>query len=346
MKEARIIHNEDRTISVSIEYEREIIDAIRRITGRWWDAKQKMWTLPGDKNTIIELRAALCGYNIIELAGSPYPKEFEILVRELESRKYSNKTIKAYTHYNRQFYSYCAKSLVAVTKEDVLAYLSHLSADHGVSESSINIAISALKFFYGTIINIPLMISKKRPKKDKRLPNVLGKEETLALLNALPNIKHRTILYFAYSGGLRVSEISRLRVGDIDCGRKVVYVRRAKGRKDRYTLLADKTCALLSQYIEVYKPGLWLFEGQAVGKPLTVRSMEKIFKKACCVAGISKDVSIHCLRHSFATHLLENGTDIKCIQELLGHAHLKTTEIYTHVARKNVLSVRSPLDTL
>jgi site-specific recombinase XerD len=346
MKMVRIIKNGNGTIAVSFEYEKDILDAIKAIPGRKWEPALWMWIFPDDREVICRIRQVFLGYKIIQVNGYPNPAEFEMLVKELESRKYSRKTIKAYIYYNREFYTFCHKPFGLVVNEDVVEYLSHLSTAHGLCEASINIAISALKFFYGTILHKPLMLEKKRPKKDKRLPKVLGKEEAVRILNALPNLKHRTVLFIAYSAGLRVSEITKLKPEDIDRERKLIYIRRAKGRKDRYTLLSDKTFQLLLQYIAMYKPGTWLFEGQGFGKALTVRSMEKIFKKACSIAKIEKDVSIHSLRHSFATHLLENGTDIRYIQELLGHAHTKTTEIYTHVAKRDFLKIRSPLDTI
>jgi site-specific recombinase XerD len=172
-------------------------------------------------------------------------------------------------------------------------------------------------------------LDKKRPKKDKRLPKVLNPQEVGQVLRALDNLKHRTLLSLAYSGGFRVSEIVRLKPADIDGVTGLIHIYRAKGRKDRYTLLSEKTYQLLVMYKKEYQPQTWLFEGQKRTKPLSVRSAEKIFKLACTKAGISKPVSIHALRHSFASHLLEHGTDIRYIQELLGHAHIKTTEIYS-----------------
>ncbi len=159
-------------------------------------------------------------------------------------------------------------------------------------------------------------------------------------------MKHRVLLGLAYSAGLRVSEVVRLKEEDIDPERKTIHIRRAKGRKDRYTLLSGKILGMLGDYRERYKPKSWLFEGQDPLRPLSIRTAEKIFEHARLKAGILKDVSIHCLRHSFATHLLEQGTDVRYIQELLGHAHMKTTEIYTHVATRDFLEIASPLDKI
>jgi site-specific recombinase XerD len=165
----------------------------------------------------------------------------------------------------------------------------------------------------------------------------------MRIIAAPRNLKHRLILALAYSAGLRVSELATLRISDVDLARAVILVRSGKGRKDRYTILAARAKQLIEIYLELYKPKKWLFEGQS-GNHLTVRSIQEIFQRAKDSASIVKDASIHTLRHSFATHLLEDGTDIRYIQELLGHANAKTTQIYTHVARKDILRIKSPYD--
>jgi len=154
------------------------------------------------------------------------------------------------------------------------------------------------------------------------------------------------LLMVIYSAGLRVSEASRLRLEDLDRVRKMIHLRGAKGKKDRYTMLSEKVMKELYEYLKVYKPMKYLFEGERVGKPLSTRSIQHVFERAVEKAGIRKHVSVHTLRHSFATHLLEQGTDLRYIQELLGHASSKTTEIYTHVSKKNIASIRSPLDSM
>ena len=187
-----------------------------------------------------------------------------------------------------------------------------------------------------------------RPKNKKRIPVVLSKDEVKCLINSLVNLKHKTILTLTYSSGLRVSEIVKLKISDIDKERRMIYVRSAKGNKDRYTLLSEKALELVDLYIKAYnitkyKEG-WLFPGQDKTKHLTARSVQHIFKKACSKANIKKDVSVHTLRHSFATHLLEQGIDLRYIQELLGHKSSKTTEIYTHVSNREISKITNPLD--
>lgn len=166
------------------------------------------------------------------------------------------------------------------------------------------------------------------------------------ILNATSNIKHKAILMLMYSGGLRVGEVVKLKPGDIDPNRKLIHIRGSKGRKDRYTLLSNTVIDVLRKYWKRYRPQKWLFEGAKKGVHLSTRTADKIFRNACKKAGINKGVSFHSLRHSFATHLLESGTDLRYIQELLGHAHSKTTEIYTLVSRKNLGKIISPIDTI
>jgi site-specific recombinase XerD len=186
----------------------------------------------------------------------------------------------------------------------------------------------------------------KRPRKDKKLPAVLSKEEVAKILDSVDNIKHKAVLMLTYSAGLRVGEVVRLKPEDIDGKRMLIHIKGAKGRKDRYTLLSRTALEILRQYWRKYKPEKWLFGGAKEGRHLSIRSVDKIFRNACDKDGINKDVSVHTLRHSFATHLLEGGTDLRYIQELLGHVHSKTTEIYTHVSTKSISKIQSPLDTL
>lgn len=175
---------------------------------------------------------------------------------------------------------------------------------------------------------------------------VLNQNEVFNILNALNNYKHKAVLYLTYSAGLRVSEVVQLMVEDIDSKRMLVHVRQGKGRKDRYTILSREALKILKIYKRKYNPKKWLFYGRDKDKHLSERSVQKIFKKACKKADIKKEVSVHALRHSFATHLLEAGTDLRYIQELLGHKSTNTTQIYTHVSRKDVKRIISPLDQL
>ena len=207
-------------------------------------------------------------------------------------------------------------------------------------------AISALKFFYNKILRSDIVKDQRRPRHDKRLPMVLSKDEVMKILNAEKNLKHRFLLTLVYSSGLRVSEVVALKKEHIDLSRKVIYIKRGKGRKDRCTLLSEKAARLFAEYCKITEIKNWLFPGQPATSPLSIRSAQKIFEKATHQADIHKEVSIHSLRHTFATHLLENGTDIRYIQNLLGHSSLRTTERYTHIAKGSILNIISPLDAM
>jgi site-specific recombinase XerD len=231
-----------------------------------------------------------------------------------------------------------------MTREDITHYLAYIDRVLQQSASSMNTAISALKFFYGNVLKQNTANVSKRPRNDKKLPMVIARTEVRRLFEAETNIKHRLLLMLAYSAGLRVSEIAQLKPEDIDFERKLILVRRGKGRKDRYTMLSEQAAQVLKEYYQLQPPGRWVFPGIDPLNHLTIRSAQHIFEQAAQKAGITRDISIHTLRHSFATHLLENGTDIRYIQDLLGHRSVKTTQRYTHVAHTHALNIQSPLD--
>ncbi|WP_246369901.1 tyrosine-type recombinase/integrase [Saccharibacillus deserti] len=218
--------------------------------------------------------------------------------------------------------------------------------EKGLSHAYVNQAISALKFYFRYVLKSPKSNGYVRPKKESKLPDVLSLGEVVRLLKSVENPKHKAILYLTYTSGLRVSEVVRLRPEDCDGERHTVKVRQGKGRKDRQTLLSEAAANVLDRYIDQAKPTTWLFPGQREGRHLTERSAQKVFEKALRQTGIRKEVSIHSLRHSFATHLLENGIDLRYIQELLGHQSVRTTERYTHVSRRDIGKIRSPLDRI
>ena len=223
-------------------------------------------------------------------------------------------------------------------------FLRHLVIERKVSISYQNQAINAIKFYYEKVLGGNRKVYRvERPKEEKTLPVVLSEKEVAAIFNAVTNSKHKAILMVTYSGGLRVSEVVNLKIEDIDSVRMQIRVEQSKGKKDRYTLLAKRTLLELRNYFLEYHPKIWLFEGQA-GEQYSVRSIQAIMKEAVQKAGIKKKVSVHTLRHSFATHLLENGTDLRYIQTILGHSSSKTTEIYTHVTTKGFNQIKNPID--
>jgi site-specific recombinase XerD len=210
-----------------------------------------------------------------------------------------------------------------------------------------NLAISSLKFFYIYVFRRKDLIQEqRRPRHDKKLPAVLSRREVQDLLDCEKNPKHRLLLMLAYSSGLRVSEVVAIKKEHIDFSRKMLLIHAGKGRKDRYTLLSERAADFIRQYCTLYSVEGWLFPGLPASRHLSIRTAQAVFNKALEKAGITKQTSIHGLRHTFATHLLENGTDIRYIQELLGHASVRTTQRYAHIARRQVLRIRSPLDDL
>jgi len=232
-------------------------------------------------------------------------------------------------------------------EKEIREYLYHLITGKDLGDSSINSAYSALKFFYKTTLCRDWNMAKiPRRKPEKRLPVVLDGSEIKQLLAVTANLKHRALLMITYSAGLRVSETAHLKVSSIDSKRMQLRIDQGKGNKDRYTLLSPVTLNLLRDYWRQYRPFSWLFPGRLPESPISTRSIQKVFKKAKRKAGIKKPATVHTLRHSFATHLLEAGTDIYRVQKLMGHTTPKTTAIYIHLRRQDLLKVVSPLDSL
>ncbi len=278
----------------------------------------------------------------------PTPGLFETLRREMRLKGYSHKTVKAYQSCIRTLVRhYWPKHPRELSSEDLRSFLLHLLEKEHWKASSVNQMINAMRLLYVDLYKLPFAIgSIPRPKKEKSLPVILSSEEVKRLFDALGNLKHRTMLMLVYSAGLRVGEVVHLKLADIDSQRKMIHIRSGKGKKDRYTLLSDVIIEMLREYWRAYKPKEWLFEGQKEGRAYSVRSAEKVFEQAVVKAGITKQVSIHSLRHAFATHLLEQGTDIRYIQELLGHSSLRTTEVYTHVSKRVMANIRSPIEQI
>jgi len=270
----------------------------------------------------------------------------DALENEMRARKYSRNTITAYIYYNQSMCQWLQKSPDTITADDVKKYLAYKEKEENLSAATINISLSAIKFFFCNVLENNSLREQKRPRQDKRLPVVLSKTEIKNLLETERNLKHRLLLMIVYSSGLRVSEVVSLRKQDIDINRKSVNIVCGKGRKDRYTITSDTVIKTLGDYYMRYSVTGWLFPGQPSSSHLSIRSAQHIFENAARRIGLKKNVSIHSLRHTFATHLLESGTDIRYIQDLLGHSSVRTTERYTHVAQRKALTIKSPLDTI
>ncbi len=263
---------------------------------------------------------------------------------DMELKGYSPRTLNSYIKRVEGFAKYFGKSPLELGDAEIKEYLHHLVSLQK-SDSYINGAYSALKFLYQVTLQRNWNgLGIPRTKKSKRLPEVLDTSEVKAILDATTNLKHRTILLTTYAAGLRVSEVVNLRINDIDSKRMQIRVRQGKGKKDRYTILSEINLSVLRKYWLMYKPHSWLFPGENPDNHITERTAQKVFQNCKEKAKITKNVSIHSLRHSFATHLLESGTDVYHIQKLMGHSSTKTTSMYIHIKNESLLQIKSPID--
>lgn len=264
-------------------------------------------------------------------------------LQKLELKKYASNTIRTYVTCFERFLNFHKQEEVnSLNEQHIRQYLSVL-VEQGHSNAYINQVVNAIKFYYEMVLDMPNRFYEiERPRKEHKLPKVISKQEVLAIIKNTNNIKHRCIVSLLYSAGLRRSELINLKIKDIESSRMLVRVEQSKGNKDRYTLLSSKLLIELRSYFKEWKPKVYLFEGQNGGQ-YSGTSINKILHRACDKSKI-KRISAHTLRHSFATHLLEAGTDLRYIQNLLGHSSSKTTEIYTHVATNIIKNIKNPLD--
>lgn len=269
------------------------------------------------------------------------PEEYLL---KLELKKYAHNTARTYIGMFEGFInSYPNIALTSLGENEIKKYLSY-QISLGRSSSMLNQIINSIKFYYEIVLGMPNRFYEiDRPQKKETLPEVLSKKEVQRIISCTNNLKHRSILSTIYSAGLRVSELINLKVKDLDSDRMMIRIENSKGGKDRYTLFSDKLLNELRNYYKEYKPQTFLFEGLH-RQEYSSCSVRKILKNACIKAGIRKHVKTHTLRHSFATHLLEQGTDLRSIQTLLGHSSIATTEIYTHVANNTMKNIKNPLD--
>lgn len=276
----------------------------------------------------------------IELEFQP---SYEQLRQALKIAGFSQKTIKAYLYYNVALWRFVKKSPREVTNQDITNFIERL-IDRGMAHSSINLAINAIKFYFERMWHRNVSVNIRHLKKEQKLPIVLTKNEVRIIMDQITNEKHRLLVQLLYGCGLRVGEVVRLRKGDILVERNLVRVHQGKGAKDRYTLLPAALKPILQTLITVGSLDEFVCPSGRGGH-LTEASVQKIIEQAVRRAGIHKPVSPHTFRHSFATHLLEAGTDIRYIQELLGHKKLETTQIYTKVSSAHLAGMKSPLDS-
>ena len=271
----------------------------------------------------------------------------ERMISDMQLRRLSARTIKTYVHHVAKFAAFFQKSPEELGPEDIRRYQIHLVEEKKASWAIFNQTVCALRFLYRVTLKKNWSIPHiPYSKKERVLPVVLSLEEVGQLLRSVTSLKFRTILTTAYAAGLRLSEVISLRVSDIDSRRMLIRVRQGKGRKDRYVMLSPVLLEMLRRYWRAARPVDYLFPGQKKGKPLNPSSVQKACRQAVKDSGLKKHVTVHTLRHCFATHLLEAGTDIRLIQLLLGHTNVRTTQIYTHVSPQRAQEVASPLDRI
>lgn len=360
-----LIKGQNGQLKIVIPYNKALLAVIEQIPLRKWDPKNQWWSIPWSETWLKKIQLAAQdehlevmyeeekprskGVERIKAADVPNfkhcPDEYILKLKEL---RYSENTIRSYITALEEFINYHHKTDIdQITEPMIIEFLRYLVMERIVSESYQNISINAIKFYYERVLGGKRKIYLvDRPRRETKLPVVFSAEEVSSVIKCTQNIKHKAILMVIYSGGLRISEALNLKITDIDSKRMQIRIVSAKGNKDRYTLLSEKTLAILREYYREYRPTQWVFEGVSVGEPYSARSIQQILKAAVRKAGINKPVTVHTLRHSFATHLLEQGTDIRYIQSLLGHASTKTTEIYTHITTSGFGKIKSPIDKL
>ncbi len=332
-------------VKVTLKYDETDINELKDIGDGQWDSGRRLWIFPLDKYEALIAKRDKLNSELALVPSNDTSRDIEKLVKHLKLGGYSPNTIRAYRGHLERYLHYAGGKRDLVSIQD---YLLHLIDVQKKSHAYCNQAINAIKMHLklegassnGLLIKIP------RPKKEKKLPKVMSKEEVKKLFDSTENLKHKTAFMMAYSCGLRVSEVATLSIRDIDSDRMVVNIKQGKGRKDRIAPLSESMLKQLRLYYEIYQPKEWLFESQIGSTPINVRTLQKVYQQRVNALGFSRHVSFHSLRHSFATHLLDSGVDIRYIQELLGHASSKTTEIYTHVTTQSLQKIVNPLDML
>ncbi len=340
-----IRHNKEPRIAVYFEKNADLITRIKKLEGSRWSQSLCVWHLPDTEENRIKFKLPLAAATLPSEEGIAALIQFKNYLR---SKRYSESTLTTYSEALKSFLLfYREKPVAEITNEDVIIYNNEYILKNNLSASYQNQIVNAIKLYFKTIRETKIDIEKiHRPKRAKLLPNVLSKEEVKAILEAHSNIKHKMMLSLIYSCGLRCGELLALKPVNIDSKRNIVLLKNSKGKKDRIAPLSPKILEMLREYYKVFKPKHYLFEGQTSGESYSEKSLQSVLKQALQKAKITKPATLHWLRHSYATHLLESGTDLRYIQELLGHNSSKTTEIYTHVSTKSIQQIKSPFDDL
>lgn len=329
---------------------------VKNIMGRFYNKAQKLWSVPNTIENMHLLKQIFSGC-YVEVMEDLKPNRPDFILnaesikllmkakQKLVLKAYSESTIKCYAAELSAFMKYFEGiGLKELTKDEIEGYVYYLIRKYKIGESKQNMVVNAIKFMYEQVLGLPReYYNIERPKKAKQLPNVLSLTEVNVLINAPGNLKHKAILHTIYACGLRLNELLNLRITDVRSDEGYVFIKGGKGKKDRRTILSDKLLVMLRAYYKAFRPVYWLFEG-ADGGRYSARSVQVIFRRAQIKSGVNPWCTPHTLRHSFATHLLENGENLRNIQSLLGHESTKTTEIYTHVVGVSNKRMVSPLD--
>ena len=382
-----ILHRGGEQIGIYFKNDLKLNILAHKNAGAVWSQTNKCWYVPLNKISFEKLRSALKGHAVldtkelkkfledrtkIKTVSNQLVRKDHIVIKQplrhlstisatnkhvlpkmkevLQLKAFSASTIKTYINEMAQLLQ-TIKDIPAdeLKPEHLRRYLVYCYEKLGLKENTLHSRINAMKFYYEQVLGREKFFWEiPRPKKHLILPKVLGETELENLFKALTNIKHKAMLFTAYSAGLRVSEVAALKIKHIDSGRMQIFIEKAKGKKDRYVGLSPVLLDILRAYIKKYKPKPvnYLFESEQTGQAYPARTIQRIFQLAKKNAGIRKEIGIHSLRHSFATHLLEKGTDIRYIKDLLGHFDLRTTERYLHVSKKELVNIISPLDDL
>jgi integrase/recombinase XerD len=376
VKVKNVVHNNENRILLYFPFDKELVELVKQFNDARWSKTHRAWHIPQNKYNISDI------YKVFKTKAWIDYKEYSIKTPLLEatiengikgtkaileqklsdeaidkiekfkfwlrSRRYSPSTINTYLDSIRTFLKfYALKKIEDINNDDLIRFNNEYILANNYSASFQNQVVNAVKLFFKTIENSTLDVDAiHRPKRAKKLPNVLSKEEVKAILEAPTNIKHKAMLSLIYACGLRCGELLSLTPNDVDSKRKILSVKNAKGKKDRIVPLSEKIIVLLREYYKAVKPKYFLFEGQNKGFMYDDRSLQNVLKQSLAKTKITKPVTLHWLRHSYATHLLESGTDLRYIQEILGHSSSKTTEIYTHVSTQSIQQIKSPFDFL
>ncbi len=360
------VHRQKAVVTLKFAYSKSVKEAVKKLDSARWSQSRKFWYISKQEFNLGKVFEALKPIAFIDYSALKNTKEEpkqesepeaepkqEVFIPEtyinlLDQKRYSENTKSVYKSYFRDFIRYfVGQKLSEISKDEINRYILKLIKEKDISTSQQNQRVNAIKFYYEKVLGREKeYYSIERPRKEKTLPSVLSKTEIAKIIRSISNLKHKCIISILYSGGLRRSEVLNLIPEDIDSERMLIKVRGGKGKKDRYTLLSQKLLAQLQEYLATYKPEKWLFEGKGVHGQYSATSVAKILHRAAMRAAIRKKVTPHMLRHSFATHLLEQGIDLRYIQELLGHSSSKTTEIYTHVSNKKLGLIKNPLDEI